>query len=69
MADDGNYSIQVLSKALSVWDIQLVPISSPDVVGAKENPTYETFRLPRSANLHFSSLDQALELKLHLSVI
>jgi ataxin-3 len=41
LADDGNYSIQVISKALSIWGLTAIPISNPEVQDAKENPLNE----------------------------
>lgn len=42
VADDGNYSVQVLSKALEVWGLHCIPISNPEAGDAKTNPTKET---------------------------
>ena len=28
-------------KALDIWDLDMVPITSPDMAGAKENPNSE----------------------------
>jgi len=41
VADDGNYSIQVLAKALSVWGLTPFPITNPEVKKSRENPLGE----------------------------
>jgi len=38
VSDEGNYSIQVLTKALDVWGLIPVPITNPEVKLSKENP-------------------------------
>ncbi|KAJ3668898.1 hypothetical protein LUZ60_010848 [Juncus effusus] len=35
---DGNFSIQVLQKALEVWDLEVVPLDAPAVEESKYNP-------------------------------
>jgi len=41
VADDGNYSIQVLSTALKVWNFTCIPITNPEVKDVLKNPTAE----------------------------
>jgi len=41
VADDGNYSVQVIQVALQVWNLSCFPINSPDMKTAKENPLKE----------------------------
>lgn len=41
LADDGNYSLQVLAKALEVWGLRVVPLVVPEARDAKENPLIE----------------------------
>jgi len=44
VAEDGNYSIQVIARALAVWNLTPFPITNPEMKTAKENPlTEETF--------------------------
>ncbi|CAI9098382.1 OLC1v1035015C1 [Oldenlandia corymbosa var. corymbosa] len=38
---DGDFSIQVLQKALEVWDLQVIPLDSPVAEQAKMNPELE----------------------------
>ncbi len=38
VAGDGNFSVQVLSEALSVWNLEVVSVTSPDAKEAKQNP-------------------------------
>jgi len=42
LADDGNYSIQVIAKALEVWGIETFPITNPEMVESKKNPLKES---------------------------
>jgi len=42
VADDGNYSVQVLAKALSVWGLTPIPITNPEVKSSRANPLGET---------------------------
>ena len=39
VANDGMFSIQVLSRALEVFGLQTVPLSSPDAADARADPT------------------------------
>mmetsp|Transcript_46364 Transcript_46364/g.119655 ORF Transcript_46364/g.119655 Transcript_46364/m.119655 type:complete len:228 (-) Transcript_46364:238-921(-) len=39
VADDGNFSIQVISEALKALDLECVPLSSPDVSHIAADPT------------------------------
>mmetsp|Transcript_40523 Transcript_40523/g.101997 ORF Transcript_40523/g.101997 Transcript_40523/m.101997 type:complete len:391 (-) Transcript_40523:64-1236(-) len=41
VADDGNYSVQVLQEALKVWDVTLTPLASPEVTSTRERPELE----------------------------
>ncbi len=38
VADDGNYSVQVIQEALKVWNLTLVPLTNPEMTAAKQNP-------------------------------
>jgi ataxin-3 len=38
VAGDGNFSVQVLSEALKVWNLDVVSVNSPDAKDAKANP-------------------------------
>jgi ataxin-3 len=38
VAGDGNFSVQVLSEALKVWNLEVVSVTSPDAKEAKANP-------------------------------
>ncbi|GAU13930.1 hypothetical protein TSUD_262570 [Trifolium subterraneum] len=38
---DGNFSIQVIQKALEVWDLQVIPLDSPVAEPAKIDPDLE----------------------------
>jgi Ataxin-3 len=38
VADDGNYSVQVLQKALQVWNIALIPLTAPEMLSTREHP-------------------------------
>lgn len=40
--DSGFFSVQVISKALSVWGLDIVPIGAEQAVAAKVNPAYVT---------------------------
>ncbi len=40
MADDGNYSVQVIQEALKVWNLNLVPLTSPEMAAVKQDPLY-----------------------------
>ena len=42
VANDGMFSIQVLSSALEVFGLQTVPLSSPDAADARADPTTQT---------------------------
>eukprot|EP01088_Endostelium_zonatum_P017717 TRINITY_DN5367_c0_g1_i1.p1 TRINITY_DN5367_c0_g1~~TRINITY_DN5367_c0_g1_i1.p1 ORF type:complete len:294 (+),score=86.14 TRINITY_DN5367_c0_g1_i1:61-942(+) len=41
VADDGNYSVQVIQTALDVWNLKLITIESPDAKASKANPLGE----------------------------
>eukprot|EP01097_Dermamoeba_algensis_P007700 TRINITY_DN4916_c0_g1_i1.p1 TRINITY_DN4916_c0_g1~~TRINITY_DN4916_c0_g1_i1.p1 ORF type:complete len:410 (-),score=82.22 TRINITY_DN4916_c0_g1_i1:116-1345(-) len=41
VADDGNYSVQVLAEALKVWNLTCIPYTSPEAKKARENPLSE----------------------------
>ncbi|KAL6078966.1 ubiquitinyl hydrolase 1 [Balamuthia mandrillaris] len=41
VADDGNYSVQVIQKALEVWNLKCVPLASPEMVASRQNPLIE----------------------------
>jgi len=41
VADDGNYSIQVLSEALKVWNLTVHAFGSPEMSDVKKNPQAE----------------------------
>eukprot|EP01102_Stenamoeba_stenopodia_P001865 TRINITY_DN11689_c0_g1_i1.p1 TRINITY_DN11689_c0_g1~~TRINITY_DN11689_c0_g1_i1.p1 ORF type:complete len:267 (-),score=47.34 TRINITY_DN11689_c0_g1_i1:260-1060(-) len=41
VADDGNYSVQVLAEALKVWNLMCIPLTNPEVKDAKATPTKE----------------------------
>jgi len=41
VADDGNYSIQVIAKALAVWNLLPIPITNSEAGSAKQNPLGE----------------------------
>jgi len=41
VADDGNYSIQVIEEALKVWDLTCHSITSPHMKAAKDDPLQE----------------------------
>eukprot|EP01132_Coremiostelium_polycephalum_P009736 gene9736-11957_t len=41
VADDGNYSIQVLEKALENFNLRCIPINSKEAAGAIDNPLEE----------------------------
>jgi Ataxin-3 len=41
VAASGLFSIQVLAKALEVWGLQALPLGSPDVTDAREDPAAE----------------------------
>jgi len=41
VADDGNYSIQVLSRALAVFSLQAIPLLSPEMKIARNEPLKE----------------------------
>jgi hypothetical protein len=43
VAGDGNFSVQVLSEALSVWNLEVVSVTSPDAKEAKQNPLAQVF--------------------------
>lgn len=36
--EDGNFSIEVIKKALEVWSITLIPITNPDCIESRKNP-------------------------------
>jgi len=38
VADDGNYSVQVVVEALKVWDVEIISIDSKQAGDAKQNP-------------------------------
>jgi len=42
LADDGNYSIQVIAKALEVWSIEPIPITNPEMIESRRDPLKET---------------------------
>jgi len=42
LADDGNYSVQVVAKALEVWNLEPIPITNPEMAETKKNPLQET---------------------------
>lgn len=35
---DGNFSIQVLNRALQIWNLQCVPLEAPEAVDARSDP-------------------------------
>eukprot|EP00249_Psilotum_nudum_P010364 c22494_g1_i3 orf=235-648(+) len=41
VAPDGNFSIQVLEKALEVWDLRVIPLESPEAHDARTDPQRE----------------------------
>ncbi|PRP77108.1 hypothetical protein PROFUN_12963 [Planoprotostelium fungivorum] len=41
LADDGNYSIQVITKALEIWGLNAVPITSPSMAESFADPLKE----------------------------
>jgi len=41
VADDGNYSVQVLAEALKFWNLNCIAITSPEMTSARENPQHE----------------------------
>ncbi|ELR20102.1 ubiquitin interaction motif domain containing protein [Acanthamoeba castellanii str. Neff] len=41
VADDGNYSIQVIEEALKVWNLTCHSLTNPDMKEAKDNPLQE----------------------------
>ena len=38
--DSGYFSVQVITQALQVWNLELVPIGSTDAKNALDEPTY-----------------------------
>ncbi|KAG0238208.1 Ataxin-3 [Actinomortierella wolfii] len=41
MDDSGFFSVQVISEALAIWQLQIIPWGSQDVKDAKQHPEYE----------------------------
>jgi len=41
VAEDGNFSIEVLKAALAVWSLEPIPLTHPSVVGLQDHPERE----------------------------
>ena len=52
VADDGNYSIQVIEEALKVWNLTCHSLTNPDMKEAKDNPLYVCWHWPPSTKDH-----------------
>ena len=52
VADDGNYSIQVIEEALKVWNLTCHSLTNPDMKEAKDNPLYVCWHWPPSTKEH-----------------